>query len=45
MDIYCTRSKEVWKNILVRLPMQDVHVMNKRALGRIKDKVMETINE
>ena len=37
--------KEEWKNILVRSSNQDVHVMNKRALGRIKDKVMETIHE
>ena len=37
--------KEEWKNILVRSQNQDVHVMNKRALGRIKDKVLETIHE
>ena len=37
--------KEEWKNILVRSQNQDIHVMNKRALGRIKDKVLETIHE
>ena len=34
-------QKEVWKNILVKVDNQDIHVMNKRAYGRIIPKLKE----
>tara|TARA_R110002167_G_scaffold53294_9_gene152965 strand:+ start:651 stop:1550 length:900 start_codon:yes stop_codon:yes gene_type:complete len=38
-------QKEEWKNILVKLDKQDVHVMNKRALNRVQDTLLEYFNE
>jgi hypothetical protein len=36
---------EEWKNILVRLDKQDIHVMNKRALDRVTANLMEAFND
>jgi hypothetical protein len=36
--------KEPWKNILVKIDNIDVHVMNKRALDRMYDTIMETFD-
>ena len=37
--------KENWKNIMVKHSNQDVHVMNKRALDRHGDQLLEWLNE
>lgn len=37
--------REPWKNILVKHENLDVHVMNKRALDRVKPKLMEMFDE
>jgi len=37
-------QKEEWKNILVKVGKQDIHVMNKRAFERVIPKLMETLN-
>ena len=36
--------KEEWKNILVKVDKQDIHVMNKRALSRILPKLLEAFD-
>ena len=33
---------EPWKNILVKIEKQDIHIMNKRALGRMMDQWEQT---
>ena len=38
-------QKEQWKNILVNMGTQDIHVMNKRALGRVIPDLLEYFNE
>ena len=38
-------QKEQWKNILVKVGKQDIHVMNKRAFERVIPKLMETLSE
>ena len=38
-------QKEEWKNILVNTRSQDIHVMNKRALGRVIPELLEYFNE
>ena len=38
-------QKENWKNILVNTSKMDIHVMNKRALGRQYNKLVEMFNE
>lgn len=40
-----TNTKENWKNILVKHTGLDLHVMNKRALGRVAKKLQEYLNE
>lgn len=37
-------QKEVWKNILVKVQNQDIHVMNKRAFDRVLPELMEALN-
>lgn len=37
--------REPWKNILVKHSNLDIHVMNKRALDRVQDKLMEHFYE
>jgi hypothetical protein len=37
-------QKEVWKHILVNSSNQDIHVMNKRALGRVLPDLMEALD-
>ena len=37
-------QKEVWKNILVNTHNQNIHVMNKRALGRVIPDLMEAFD-
>lgn len=37
-------QKEMWKNILVKVNKQDIHVMNKRALGRVIPDLMEAFD-
>ena len=37
-------QKEEWKNILVKVGKQDIHVMNKRAFERVIPKLMETLS-
>jgi len=37
--------KEIWKNILVKHENLDLHVMNKRALARVYNELMEYLNE
>ena len=36
-------QKEVWKNILVKVQNQDIHVMNKRAFDRVLPELMEAL--
>ena len=38
-------TKEEWKNVLIKHKNLDLHVMNKRALSRVKPKLMEFFNE
>ena len=38
-------QKEQWKNISVRQGKQDVHVMNKRSLGRVIAELQEKFND
>jgi hypothetical protein len=38
-------QKEHWKNILVKQGAQDIHVMNKRSLGRAMDTLLEKFND
>ena len=38
-------TREEWKNILVKHKNLDLHVMNKRALSRVKPKLMEFFDE
>lgn len=37
--------KEIWKNLLVKHENLDLHVMNKRALARVYNELMEYLNE
>lgn len=37
--------KEPWKNIVVKQHNIDLHCMNKRALGRVRNKLMEMLDE
>ena len=36
---------EEWKNILVKVDKQDIHVMNKRALDRMLPGLLEKFND
>lgn len=38
-------TREPWKNILVKHTNLDIHVMNKRALDRVRPKLLEMFNE
>ena len=38
-------TKEEWKNVLIKHKNLDLHVMNKRALSRVKPKLMEFFDE
>lgn len=38
-------TRENWKNILIKHSNLDIHCMNKRALSRIKSKLMEQFDE
>ena len=38
-------QKENWKNILVKQGAQDIHVMNKRSLGRAMEALLEKFND
>jgi hypothetical protein len=40
-----TDTIEDWKQIVVRHSNQDVHVMNKRALDRVGDRLLELFYE
>ena len=37
-------QREVWKNILVKVNNQDIHVMNKRALDRALPEIIEAFD-
>lgn len=37
-------QREVWKNILVKVNNQDIHVMNKRALDRALPEIIEALD-
>ena len=43
--ILAAEQKENWKNILINSNDMDIHVMNKRALGRQYSKLVEMFNE
>jgi hypothetical protein len=42
---FATDTKENWKNILVKHSNLDLHVMNKRALGRIREQLVGYLDE